>query len=66
MVGVILRNLRGQKTQEQVATDIGVSKSALAMYERDERTPRDEIKVRLAGYYGKTVQEIFFSHNEHI
>ena len=59
--GVKLRALRGGKTQKQVAADLNITKSALAMYERDERVPRDEIKVRIAAYYGETVQSLFFS-----
>lgn len=59
--GAKLRALRGNKTQKKVAEDIGITKSALAMYERDERVPRDEIKVRIAEYYGETVQFLFFS-----
>lgn len=63
--GTKLRALRGKKTQQQVADDLGITKSALAMYERDERVPRDEIKIRIAAYYGETVQFIFFEGTEH-
>lgn len=63
--GAILRNLRGEETQEKIATAIGITKSSWAMYERNERTPRDEIKVRIAAHFGKTVQEIFFTPTEH-
>lgn len=52
--------LRGQKTQKEVAAAIGVTTSAISMYERGERTPRDDIKVRIASYYGKSVGEIFY------
>lgn len=60
-IGKKLKALRGSKTQKEVAVDLGITKSALAMYERDERVPRDEVKVKLADYYGETVQAIFFS-----
>ena len=63
--GEILRKLRGNKTQEEMAKAIGVTKSAWAMYERGERVPRDEVKIRIAKYFSKTVQEIFFSRIEH-
>lgn len=59
--GTKLRALRGNKTQKEVAIDLGITKSALAMYERDQRIPRDEVKVKIAMYYGETVQAIFFS-----
>ena len=50
--GAKLKELRGIKTQQEVADEIGITKSALAMYERDERIPRDEVKIRIAEYFG--------------
>ena len=43
-----------------VAKAIGVSVSALAMYENGARIPRDETKRRIAEHYGRSVGEIFF------
>ena len=62
-IGTKLRALRAKmkKSQKQVADEVRITKSALAMYERDDRVPRDEIKVRLANYYGESVQSLFFS-----
>lgn len=51
---------RGDKKREEVASAIGVSLSAIAMYENGERIPRDETKIKLAEFYNKTVQELFF------
>ncbi len=64
--GEKLRELRGDKSQEAMAQEVGVTKSAWAMYERNERVPRDEVKVRIAKHFHKTVQEIFFEPVEHI
>ena len=64
-IGMILRDLRGDKTQEEIATALGITKSSWAMYERDERVPRDEVKIRIAKYFGKSVQEIFYTQFEH-
>lgn len=58
--GEKLRKLRGDKTQEEIAREVGVTKSSWAMYERNERVPRDEVKIRIANYFHKSVQEIFF------
>ena len=63
--GAKLKELRGAKTQQEVADGIGITKSALAMYERDERIPRDEVKVRIANYYGVSVLFLFFNASEH-
>ena len=60
-IGKKLKALRGMKTQKEVAEQLKITKSALAMYERDERIPRDEIKVRIAEYYGESVQSLFYT-----
>lgn len=56
--------LRANRSREEVANAVGISRSALAMYENGDRMPRDEIKIRIAKYYGKTVQYIFFNKND--
>jgi len=56
-----LKTLRNNRSAQEVADACGISKSALAMYETAERIPRDEIKVKLARFYGTTVEAIFFS-----
>lgn len=65
-IGAKLRKLRGSKTMDVVAAELDVSKSAIAMYERGERIPRDEVKQRISRYYGVSVEEIFFNPIEHI
>lgn len=55
-----LIELRGTISREEVAKAIGVSVSAISMYENGERIPRDDIKIKLSRYYNRTVQEIFF------
>lgn len=56
-----LVELRGARPRAEVATALGVSVSALAMYETGARTPRDETKRKIAQYYEKTVEEIFYA-----
>ena len=58
--GEQIKQLRGSKSQATVAAAIGITKSSYAMYERGERRPRDEVKKRIADYFGKTVEELFF------
>lgn len=60
-VGEKLRTLRGEKTQKEVADELKITKSALAMYERNQRVPRDEVKVKLAKYYNQSVENLFFN-----
>lgn len=59
-IGERLIKARGEKRRETVAKAVGVSLSAITMYENNERVPRDAIKVKLAEYYGTTVQALFF------
>lgn len=52
--------LRGDRSRAEIAEKIGVSVSAMQMYENGERIPRDETKKKIADLFGKTVQQIFF------
>lgn len=47
-------------TVEAVATGCGVSVSAVQMYESGARVPRDSIKIKMAKFFGVTVQDLFF------
>lgn len=60
-VGEKLKELRGNRSQAEVAKAVMVSDSAISSYENDERVPRDDVKKRLAKYYGSTVQDIFYA-----
>ena len=60
-IGKRLIALRGEKHGKDVAKALGISASALSMYEKGQRIPRDEIKIRLARYYDRTVDSIFFT-----
>lgn len=64
-IGDFLIYLRGEKSRLEVANACGITVSALSNYENNLRIPRDEIKIRLASYYGKTVGEIFFAEENH-
>ena len=60
-IGERLRRLRGSRTLDEVATALGVTSMAVSLWERGERMPSDEMKVRIANYYRKSVNSIFFS-----
>ncbi|RHQ17448.1 XRE family transcriptional regulator [Lachnospiraceae bacterium AM48-27BH] len=57
--------LRGEKKQDEVAEELGISRSALCMYETGRRVPRDPLKARIAKYYQKSIPFIFFNEKEH-
>lgn len=60
-----LIDLRGNRSREEVASALGLSLSAIAMYEIGARIPRDETKMKIAEYYGKSVEDIFFTKECH-
>ncbi len=59
-IGQSLLELRGNRARAAVAEAVGVSNSAMQMYENGERVPRDETKVALAAFYHTTVGSLFF------
>jgi transcriptional regulator with XRE-family HTH domain len=65
-IGQKLIELRGARSREQIAAALGISVSAMQMYENNRRVPRDEIKMKLAQFYKVSVDEIFFSSQNHV
>lgn len=59
-VGEKLRQLRGDRTMREISDATGIKESALGMYERGERNPRDDVKIRLARFYGVSLSELFY------
>lgn len=55
-----LVKLRGNRTQAEIANRIEVGQSTYAMYETGKRVPSDEVKIKIAECFGKSVQEIFY------
>lgn len=60
-IGDRLKQLRGNRKMEDVSSAIGISRSALSMYESGHRVPRDEIKVKIAMFYGTSIETIFYT-----
>lgn len=59
-IGERLRQLRGAMSREELGLAIGVTSQAIYNYEAGTRIPTDDVKVRIAKYFKRTVQEIFF------
>ena len=55
-----LIDLRGDRSQQEIANALGITRAAVGMYETGDRIPKDEVKAAIAKLYGRTVQEIFF------
>lgn len=60
-VGSRLRELRGDRSQKEVADALGVTPMAISQYERGERIPNDDMKIALAKFFKKSVTSIFFA-----
>ena len=60
-IGKLLTALRGEQSLSDVAKTLGLSPAAIHQYESGNRIPRDNIKEKIAKFYDKTVQEIFYS-----
>lgn len=60
-VGERLKRLRGSRTLDEIGAALGVTSMAVSLWERGERMPSDEMKVKIANYYRKPVTVLFFS-----
>ena len=60
-IGERLRNLRGDRTLDEVAKELGVTAMAVSLWERGDRTPNDDMKIRIAAMYGCSVTDLFFT-----
>lgn len=55
-----LREEQGIQRDEFCAT-VGISLSALSMYETGQRIPRDEIKLKIARCLNTSIEALFFA-----
>ena len=62
-----LKKVRLEKglTQQEVADKTNISISMLAMMENGYRRGSDETKIKLAKFYKKSVESLFFANNYH-
>lgn len=61
-IGKRIKELRMQKkmTAEDLGKALGISSSAVNMYECGQRVPRDEIKITIAEFFGVSIESIFY------
>ena len=60
-IGKRLRELRGSSTLDDVAKALNVTPMAVSLWERGERIPSDDIKIKIAAFYQESVTAIFFA-----
>lgn len=56
----VLIRLRGKRSRAEVARAVGISERALQSYELGDRVPRDPVKKRIASYYKRSINHIFY------
>ena len=59
-----LRTERGM-TEMALAKELGISQSAVTMYECGRRIPRDDIKIKIAVFFGQPIEAIFYPKKQH-
>ena len=60
VIGRRLRELRGSRTLAEMAEIFEVSEVTVSLWERGERMPNDDRKVKIANFYKRSVNSIFF------
>lgn len=53
-------------SQKELAEKLGLSQPMIAMMEAGERRGSDATKLKVAKFFGKTVDELFFTKNNHL
>jgi len=61
IIGKRLRDLRGERSQAEIAEAVGVTAMAISQYERGERVPSDAVKLKLAELFDLRVDLLFFT-----
>ena len=59
-IGKRIRKMRGSRPQKEVADAIGVSTMSISSYESGNRIPADPVKIRLAEYFGISLEKLFY------
>ena len=61
VIGKRLKELRGEKTLENVGNDLNVTPMAVSLWERGERIPNDDMKLKISNYFGVPLFDIFYA-----
>lgn len=64
MIGERLKKLRGKKSQEEVAQQIGISRARLSHYETGRSEPDSETLKTIAKFYNVSVDYLLFGHQQ--
>lgn len=60
-----MAELRGDRSLRDIAKELEIPYSTYAMIETGHRFPRRNLQLKLAKFYGVTVDELFFTLDGH-
>lgn len=60
-----MAELRGNRSLREIARELDIPYSTYAMIESGHRFPRKDLALKLSNFYSVTVDELFFTHNDH-
>lgn len=63
IIGQRIKTLREKLniSREMFCNIVGITQSALSMYENGQRVPRDEIKIKIARTLNTSIEALFFT-----
>lgn len=63
VIGQRIKSLRESMnlSRDSFCKSVGITLSALSMYENGQRVPRDEIKVKIARTLNTSIETLFFA-----
>ncbi len=63
VIGQRIKSLRESMnlSRDNFCKSVGITLSALSMYENGQRVPRDEIKVKIARTLNTSIETLFFA-----
>ncbi|MDF2505601.1 helix-turn-helix transcriptional regulator [Clostridium sp.] len=61
-----LKQLRGNKSQKEIADKVGITTSHYGFIENGERQPSLKVAKKIADVFDKKIEEIFFDNSSNI
>lgn len=59
MVREMLIEARGEKTQQEIADNLGISQKYISKLERGQRNPSMKLACKISKYYGISLKRLF-------
>lgn len=60
-IGERLKKLRGDRTLEEIGKALNVTSMAVSLWERGERIPSDDMKMKISIFYDVPITDLFYA-----